>query len=104
MERMRDHPPHVIAGQKVIRVLDYKDGKETNLLNGHSKPLSLPKSDVLQFYTWEGSKVSVRPSGTEPKIKFYISVNLRFTDPKNYKLACLHLDEKIKAIEKDLVR
>lgn len=104
MERFREHPPHVIAGQKVIRVFDYQTSVERNLLNGQVRPILLPKSDVLQFYTWEGGKISVRPSGTEPKIKFYISVNLRLSDAKNFELAQQHLSDKIKAIEKDLIR
>ncbi len=103
MEQFRSNPPHVIAGQKVIRMLDYKTSVERSLLNGRTRPIPLPKSDVLQFLTWEGSKISVRPSGTEPKIKFYVSVNLRLTDPNNFALATLHLDDKIKAIEKDIV-
>ncbi|NOT76592.1 MAG: phospho-sugar mutase [Cyclobacteriaceae bacterium] len=104
MEQFRNNPPHVIAGQKVIKVFDYKTSEEKNLLNGHIKPINLPKSDVLQFVTWEGAKISVRPSGTEPKIKFYISVSLRMENPKNFELASKHLDEKIKKIEKDIIR
>ncbi len=104
MEQFRSNPPHVIAGQKVIRVLDYQTSTEKNLLNGRIRPIHLPKSDVLQFFTWEGGKISVRPSGTEPKIKFYISVNLRMSNPENFVLATLHLDEKIKAIEKSMIR
>ena len=104
MEQFRTNPPYVIAGQKVIRVLDYQSSTERNLLNGQIKPILLPKSDVLQFLTWEGGKISVRPSGTEPKIKFYISVNLRMSNPENFELATLHLDEKIKAIENSLIR
>ena len=104
MERFRNNPPHVIAGQKVIRVFDYKTSEERNLLNGHLRKIDLPKSDVLQFTTWEGGKISVRPSGTEPKIKFYVSVNLRLSNPENFELANKHLDEKIAAIEKDVVR
>lgn len=104
MERFRNNPPHVIAGQKVIRLLDYQKRVERNLLNGHEKPITLPKSDVLQFQTWEGAKISVRPSGTEPKIKFYVSVNLRMSDPNNFDLAMEHLGDKIREIEKDLIR
>lgn len=104
MDRFRSQPPAVIAGQKVIRVLDYEKREEKNLLNGHTRPISLPQSDVLQFHTWEGGKISVRPSGTEPKIKFYVSVNLRLDDPAYIELAEKHLDDKIKAIEKDLLR
>jgi phosphoglucomutase len=104
MERFRSNPPHVIAGQKVIRVYDYKTSEEKNLLNGQQRHIELPKSDVLQFTTWEGGKISVRPSGTEPKIKFYVSVNLRLSQADNFELANRHLDEKIAAIEKDIVR
>ncbi len=104
MERFRSSPPHVIGGQKVIRILDYQLGRERNLLNGHEKHIELPKADVLQFYTWEGAKISVRPSGTEPKIKFYVSVNLRLTNPENFELAMKHLGDKISDIEKDLMR
>jgi phosphoglucomutase len=104
MEQFRNNPPHIIAGQKVIRVLDYKSRIEKNLLNGQVKPIQLPVSDVLQFYTWEGGKISVRPSGTEPKIKFYISLNIKLSDPANFNLADSHLDEKIKAIEKDFIK
>jgi phosphoglucomutase len=104
MDRFRTNPPRVIAGQKVVRVLDYLSGIDRNLLNGHEKKISQPKSDVLQFYTWEGAKISVRPSGTEPKIKFYVSVNLRLSNPENFELAMEHLGDKIKEIERDLVR
>lgn len=104
MERFRSNPPHVIAGQKVIRLFDYQRRIERNLLNGHERPIALPKSDVLQFLTWEGAKISVRPSGTEPKIKFYVSVNLRLSDTNNFEAAMEHLGDKIKEIEKDLVR
>lgn len=104
MEGFRDHPPHIIAGQKVVRILDYQRQKERSLLNGHERTIDQPKSDVLQFYTWEGAKISVRPSGTEPKIKFYISVNLRLSNPENFELAMEHLGDKIREIEKDLLR
>ncbi len=104
MEQFRSNPPRIIAGQKVIRVFDYKTSQERNLLNGQTRPILFPVSDVLQFHTWEGGKISVRPSGTEPKIKFYISLHLRLSDPKNFELATRHLDEKIKAIEKDMIK
>jgi phosphoglucomutase len=104
METFRKNPPLTIAGQKVIRVLDYKTGQDKNLLQGSSKPIGLPKSDVLQFYTWEGGKISVRPSGTEPKIKFYISVNTKLNKIENYGAVNKQLDGKIKALEADLIR
>jgi phosphoglucomutase len=104
METFRKDPPLTIAGQKVVRVLDYKTSEDKNVLQGLVKPIQLPKSDVLQFYTWEGAKISVRPSGTEPKIKFYISVNTKLNKIENYAAVDKQLDAKIKALEADLIK
>jgi len=104
MEKFRKEPPLTIAGDKIIRVLDYKTGIEKNLLQGTETKLTLPKSDVLQFYTWENSKISVRPSGTEPKIKFYISVNTKLNKKENYHAVDKQLGAKIKAIEAELIK
>jgi phosphoglucomutase len=104
MKGFRTNPPLTIAGQKIVRVLDYQAGIEKNLLQGSTKPLSLPKSDVLQFYTWENSKISVRPSGTEPKIKFYISVNTKLNKVENYRAVDKQLEAKIQAITAELIR
>jgi phosphoglucomutase len=104
METLRNDPPATIAGDKIIRVLDYKTGIEKNLLQGSETKLTLPKSDVLQFYTWENSKISVRPSGTEPKIKFYISVNTKLNKKENYYAVDKQLAAKIKAIEAELIK
>lgn len=103
MEKFRNNPPATINGSKVVRVLDYKTLKEKNLSKGVESALAFPKSDVLQFYLEDGSKVSVRPSGTEPKIKFYIAVNTKLKSPKDFELANRQLDEKIKGIEKYLL-
>src|SRR5258707_3577193 len=102
-ETFRKNPPLTIAGQKVIRVLDYKTGVEKNILQGSEKKLTLPKSDVLQFYTWENSKISVRPSGTEPKIKFYISVNRPLQGKADFESVNLQLEQQIKAIEESVI-
>jgi phosphoglucomutase len=75
MEGYRQSPPTSINGNKVVTLLDYELQKGTNLLTGESWKIDLPKSNVLQFITEDGSKISARPSGTEPKIKFYFSVN-----------------------------
>jgi phosphoglucomutase len=104
MEKFRKEPPLTIAGDKIIRVLDYKTGIEKNLLQGSETKLTLPKSDVLQFYTWENSKISVRPSGTEPKIKFYISVNTKLKKKENYYSVDKQLGAKLKAIEAELIK
>lgn len=104
MERFRKNPPLQIAGQKIVRVLDYKTGIEKHLLQGTEKKITLPKSDVLQFITWENAKISVRPSGTEPKIKFYISVNTKLNKKENYYAVDKQLEAKIKAIEQELIK
>ena len=74
MEGFRANPPKELAGSKVVELLDYDKQVKTNLTNGNSEKITLPKSNVLQFITEDGSKISARPSGTEPKIKFYFSV------------------------------
>jgi phosphoglucomutase len=102
MEKFRNEPPKTLAGEKVARLLDYKTSIEKNLVNGGTSSINLPKSDVLQFYTSEGSKISVRPSGTEPKIKFYISVKSRLNNPSDFSKADHLLAEKINAIGKEI--
>jgi phosphoglucomutase len=75
MEALRSTPPSTIDGSKVCFVEDYKNGVRCDLNDGTNTPLSLPKSDVILFITADGTRVAARPSGTEPKIKFYFSVN-----------------------------
>ena len=74
MAKFRATPPTVIAGEKVVEIRDYKQQEAKDLATGKVTPITLPKSDVLQFFTESGSKITVRPSGTEPKIKFYFSM------------------------------
>ena len=75
---------------------------ETDLIAGTSKPTELPKSDVLQFITVDGSIISARPSGTEPKIKFYCSVNGKLASKEAYHDTDLELEQKIASIMTDL--
>ncbi len=103
MRKYREAPPALIAGEKVVRVLDYQLREETNLISGEKKPIDLPASDVLQFYTEHGTKISVRPSGTEPKIKFYVSVKSALKSKTDFESVNRYLDESIKQIEKELV-
>jgi phosphoglucomutase len=86
----------------VVRLLDYKFLKETDLVTGKESKLDFPVSDVLQFYLEDGSKVSVRPSGTEPKIKFYISVLSKLRSKDEFAKVTEELDKKISGIEKYL--
>jgi len=74
MDDFRVHPPRTMGGSKVVRIKDYENGISHNLVTDTKEPINLPTSNVLQFFTENGSKVSVRPSGTEPKIKFYFGI------------------------------
>ena len=103
MEKFRSNPPAQIIGSRVVRLLDYKTLKEKDLLTGRESSLDFPKSDVLQFLLEDGSKVSVRPSGTEPKIKFYISVNAPLKSREVFDQVNQELDRKIKGIEEYLL-
>jgi len=102
MEKFRNNPPKEIIGSRVVRLLDYKFLKETNLVTGQESKLDFPVSDVLQFYLEDGSKVSVRPSGTEPKIKFYIAVQSKLKSREDFVKVTDELDKKISGIEKYL--
>jgi phosphoglucomutase len=102
MEKFRNNPPASINGSKVVRLLDYKFLKEKNLSTGKESALDFPSSDVLQFYLEDGTKVSVRPSGTEPKIKFYISVNTKLPSKEQFAKVTAELDTKIKGVQQYL--
>jgi phosphoglucomutase len=80
MEAFRKNPPAELGGEKIALVRDYQNGIERNIASGSVTELDFPSSNVLQFVTETGSVISARPSGTEPKIKFYISVNCDLPD------------------------
>ena len=102
MERFRTNTPSSLGGSKVVRLKDYELGKESDLLTGSEKTLNYPKSDVLQFITADGCIISARPSGTEPKIKFYCSVKTVLSDKNEFSKKDKLLEEKIESIMKDL--
>ena len=102
MERFRTNTPSSLGGSRVVRLKDYELGKETDLLTGSEKTLDYPKSDVLQFITADGCIISARPSGTEPKIKFYCSVKTALPDKNEFSIKDKLLEEKIESIMKDL--
>ena len=102
MERFRTNAPDSLGGSKVITLKDYTAGKETDLQSGQVRALDFPKSDVLQFITADGSIISARPSGTEPKIKFYCSVKGKLENMDTFKSADQQLEEKINKIMDDL--
>ncbi|MCX8491167.1 MAG: phospho-sugar mutase [Cyclobacteriaceae bacterium] len=103
MKMLRENPPSKLGGERVTRKLDYKLKEETNLISGEKKTIELSSSDVLQFYTETGNKISVRPSGTEPKIKFYVSVKAKLASKNQFDAMSQKLDAVINAIEKELV-
>lgn len=93
MKTMRDNPPTTIAGEKVVAIDDIAASIQTDCITNTKSFLNLPKSNVLIYHTDQGSKIAARPSGTEPKIKFYISVNTTDTDQ-----AEANLQQKIDAM------
>ncbi len=102
MERYRTNPPSVLGGVAVTSLLDYEKREARDLTNGQIYDIELPKSNVLQFILADGSKVSARPSGTEPKIKFYFSVQSKLSDPADFDVAYEALGQKINHIIADL--
>lgn len=98
MVDMRDNPVSEINGQRVIMVEDYQNSTAKNLLSGETENLTIPKSDVLIYYLEDGSKICARPSGTEPKIKFYFSVNTAIENLEEIPAAEAYLDQKITTI------
>ncbi len=102
MEAYRKNPPISINGSNVIKLLDYEIKKGTNPQTGEEWLINLPKSNVLQFILADGSSISARPSGTEPKIKFYFSVNTELNNAAGFEQKNKELDDKIKAIIADM--
>lgn len=98
MRDLRANPPRTIGGSPVVKVLDYLNSVETDLHTSAQTPLDFEKSDVLQFITQDGTKVSARPSGTEPKIKFYFSVRGDLLSAADYDRVGAELDAKIQGI------
>jgi len=102
MEKFRNDPPTQLNGVAVTELLDYEKKESRNLTTGTVTPINLPKSNVLQFVLEDGSKISARPSGTEPKIKFYFSVRSILNDKTQVDTVSAELDQRIKNIIRDL--
>lgn len=102
MESYRKNPPATINGQSVVMLMDYEKQTKKNLLTGEEWKLELPKSNVLQFVLDDMTFISARPSGTEPKIKFYFSVNDTLKNAAEYEMVNAKLDVKIKAVIADM--
>ena len=102
MDGYRKNPPLTIDGSKVLQLLDYELSIGSNPSTGETWPITLPKSNVLQFITEDGSKISARPSGTEPKIKFYFSVKTSLASKEAFDATFAKLEDKIKRIITDM--
>ena len=103
MKNFRANPPKQLAGSPIVTIKDYADLNLTDVTTGNVSKMDMPvTSNVLQYFTADGTKVSVRPSGTEPKIKFYVEVCGKMEKPEDYGKAIEEADAKIEAIKKDL--
>ena len=102
MTGYRNNPPKTINNSKVIKINDYEKSVSTDILTGRFDEIDLIKSDVLQFFLEDGTKISVRPSGTEPKIKFYFSVNTRLDSASKFEETEKVLDQRLDGIIKDM--
>ena len=102
MQRFRKDPPASLNGVPVVRLLDYETRVDRDLVTGTATPIALPESNVLQFLLEDGSKVSARPSGTEPKIKFYFSVKGVLRSRDELHAMAGEMDRRIQRITADL--
>lgn len=99
---LRENPLTSIDGSKVVRIEDYQTSVATDMTTTDTTPILVPKSNVLIYYTEDGTKIAARPSGTEPKIKFYFSVNLPLADKENFVSVEKQLDAKIERIVQEM--
>ena len=102
MKSYRDYPPKEINGSPVLQLLDYDVRKGKNLITGEAWDITLPKSNVLQFILADGTKISARPSGTEPKIKFYFSVHTILEKEEDFEAIHKKLEDRIQAVIGDM--
>ena len=102
MSNYRNNPPTEIGGSPVVTIKDYQKGEAIDVASGTTTPIDMERSNVLQFLTADSTTVSVRPSGTEPKIKFYFSVHTPLSSVDQYAETEKKLDEKIESIKNEL--
>ena len=100
MYRFRITPPKEILGSEIVEIKDYKSSISKDIRSGIETIINLPKSDVLQFFTEDGTKISIRPSGTEPKIKFYFGIKAKLSDIADFEIVDNELNERIGKLTK----
>lgn len=102
LKDFKDNPVESVAGSRVKWIEDYNTSIAKNVMTGEEKPIDIPKSNVLIYETEDGTRIAARPSGTEPKVKFYITTNTTLDRPENYKTVNAELDAKIQTILSEL--
>ena len=102
LHNLRTAPPKTLGGSRIAKIKDYQTGKSLNTLTGDTETINLPSSNVLQFFTEDGSIVSARPSGTEPKIKFYCSVNTSLDSKLDFDKKNEELELKLDSFLQDM--
>lgn len=103
MKEFRENPPRELAGSPIVEIKDYSDLNCRNLKTGEVTKMNFPTtSNVLQFFTESGDKISIRPSGTEPKIKFYVEVREDMASKEDYEATVVKAEKHIDQILSDL--
>ena len=102
LKDFKEKPVDSVAGSKVKWIEDYNTSTAKNVLTGEEKSIDIPKANVLIYETEDGTRVAARPSGTEPKVKFYITTNAELDHAENYQKVSAELDAKIKRIKREL--
>jgi phosphoglucomutase len=102
LKDFKENPVESVAGSKVKWIEDYNTSTAKNVLTGEEKAIDIPKSNVLIYETEDGTRIAARPSGTEPKVKFYISTNTKLEKTEDYKKVAAELDNKVKSILAEL--
>ena len=102
MKSFRTTPPETLGGFKIVKIIDYQESIESDFISGIKKDINFPKSNVLQLYTEDGTKISMRPSGTEPKIKFYFSTHKKLIDSKDFETEMQTLAKHINSFKEEL--
>jgi phosphoglucomutase len=102
LKNLRENPPATLGGARVTTIKDYLSSVSKNVLTGEEEKIDLPSSNALQFFTEDGSIISARPSGTEPKVKFYCSVNTELASKDAFSATEAALDKKLDTILQDL--
>ncbi len=102
MERFRTNPPSQLGGTDIVQMIDYQNSTATDIRSNQTTKIPFPASNVLQFITADGDKISLRPSGTEPKIKFYFSVKTQLSSKEAYRESSIFLEKKLDSLLYDL--